>query len=370
MDSDKNIDAKLENLKYIKTNLLGENNIPKCLEDIHKNCLNDYNNMKLKNYDLTIVEKNLHLLNNIFEKLDSAEYSGKTLNPFFVRFITMLQGKNLSESFKTFTKNKEIKLDIDVSLKSLKQNLDSIINYLDKDEKEKLKNDIKSIKSKKCEKYCENKIECKDKCDKSLNRFDILITIIKIYENLKDKLNNEKLKETLTKEIYEIQELTTELDELKKSGKDKNEIKKYKREIEKYKREITKIQKLIKELGELKESGKDKSEIEKYENDFDEYKNEIEKYESEIKKYESEIKKYESEIKKYESEIKKYESEIEKYIPEIYNSEIEIKSQIDTIIKNLETKKGLKQNYLGELSKDFYKNCINTNSQNCTDNIK
>ena len=233
MDSDKNIDAKLENLKYIKTNLLGENNIPKCLEDIHKNCLNDYNNMKLKNYDLTIVEKNLHLLNNIFEKLDSAEYSGKTLNPFFVRFITMLQGKNLSESFKTFTKNKEIKLDIDVSLKSLKQNLDSIINYLDKDEKEKLKNDIKSIKSKKCEKYCESKIECKDKCDKSLNRFDILITIIKIYENLKDKLNNEKLKETLTKEIYEIQELKDKIKDKLNENKIKD-IKFYTNEISKY----------------------------------------------------------------------------------------------------------------------------------------
>jgi len=237
MDSDKNIDAKLENLKYIKTNTSGENNIPKCLEDIHKNCFNDYKNMKSQEYDLTIIEKNLHLLNNIFEKLYSAEYSGKTFNPFFVRFIAMLRGKTLSEGFKNITKNKEIKFDIDMSLKSLKQNLDSIINYLNKDEKEKLKNDIDSIKSIKCEKYCENNNECKDKCE-SFNRFDILIIIIKIYENLKSKLSNEELKKTLTKEIYEIQELTTELGKLIKSKKDKSEIEKYIPEIEKYIPEI------------------------------------------------------------------------------------------------------------------------------------
>lgn len=301
MDSDKNIDDKPENLKYIKTNTFGENNIPKCLEDVHKNCLNDYNNMKLKNYDLTVVEKNLHLLNNIFEKLYSSEYSGKTFNHLLVKLIAILRGKKLGKDFENITKNKEIKINIDMSLNSLKRNLDSIINYLNKDERKNLIDNLNIIKHEKCDVYCKKNDECKNKCNTSLNRFDILIIIIKIYENLKNKLSNEELKKILTKEIYEIQELTTE-------------------------------------LGKLIESKKDKSEIEKYKN-----------------------------------EIKKYENKIEKYIPEIYNLKMESKSQIEGIIETLINIESLKQNYLGVLSKntqEFYKNCIEANSQNCTDSIK
>ena len=181
MDLYKTINSELENLKYIKTNIFGENNIPKCLENIYENCLDDYNNIKLKNYNLSIVEKNLHLLNEIFKKLHSAEYSGKTFNPVLVKLFALLKGKKIDASFEEMTKNKDIKIDINMSLKGLVVNLNNIINYLDQNEKNMLKESLKKIKGEKCDTYCKN-VDCKDKCDKELNRFDILINDIKIYK--------------------------------------------------------------------------------------------------------------------------------------------------------------------------------------------
>jgi len=204
MDSNKNIEKKLEDLKYIKTNrLFGEKNIPKCLENIHENCKNDYNNIKLQNYNITRIEENLYLLNKIFDKLYTAYYSGQTFHPKFVKLLLFFKGKD----YKTFgkaTENQKIKSDINMSLKTEMNTLNRIINYLDKNEKNEL---IHNLKNEKCNMYCEKNNDCINSCNANLNRFDILINIIKIYEKIKDKLDNKNLIEKLYDEISEIKEI-------------------------------------------------------------------------------------------------------------------------------------------------------------------
>lgn len=209
MDSNKNIEKKLEDLKYIKTNrLFGEKNIPKCLENIHENCKNDYNNIKLQNYNITRIEENLYLLNKIFDKLYTAYYSGKTFHPKFVKLLLFFKGKD----YKTFgkaTENQKIKSDINMSLKTEMNSLNRIINYLDKNEKNEL---IHNLKNEKCNMFCEKNNDCINSCNNNLNRFDILINIIKIYEKIKDKLDNKNLIEKLYDEISEIEEIINKTD--------------------------------------------------------------------------------------------------------------------------------------------------------------
>jgi hypothetical protein len=75
----------------------------------------------------------------------------------------------------------------------IKRSLQDFINYLHKDDKDKILGEIKLKKHIKCTNICSEKYSkftgCEDHCKKEYNRFDILLSMIDIYKNIKEKLD-------------------------------------------------------------------------------------------------------------------------------------------------------------------------------------
>jgi hypothetical protein len=220
-------------------------NIPECLKNIYKKCSIS---LKLSDeYDISVVEKNLNKLNKIYEDLlKSKEIS---VSPLYSQFHGLFtKGKWLKVSNELKDEKIEYKIESSDKLKKYIYHIENILEYLNKNNKELLKKileNIKNIKDEKCIKYCENKDDnCNENCKKNINRFQLLVSIIIVYQLLNEKIKYEELKKSLQDEIYELETLLNEKDKLKNQDFKVNMFNKYKDSIDyinKNKKESEKI---------------------------------------------------------------------------------------------------------------------------------
>ena len=116
-----------------------------------------------------------------------------------------------------------------MEISSLNSTIGGIYKFLDSEEKDKVKIN-----------------NCFEKCNNKVNRYDILLSLIEVYKEIKNKLDNQKLKDKINiiinKLIEDIKYLSTikEQSELKKNFKKIDDIAKY----HNYKEEIKDIEML------------------------------------------------------------------------------------------------------------------------------
>ena len=220
-----------DNLSYINYNIIGRGDIPNCLININNNCRSKYNNI----YNLDIIERYLDKLNEIMNILKTDILSKGGLN-------IISKTRTLFSSTESNFKGDKNKMEIS----SLNSTIGGIYKFLDSEEKDKVKINIRNNKNKRCEIYCNNNNNCFEKCNNKVNRYDILLSLIEVYKEIKNKLDNQKLKDKINiiinKLIEDIKYLSTikEQSELKKNFKKIDDIAKY----HNYKEEIKDIEML------------------------------------------------------------------------------------------------------------------------------